>query len=450
LSKLFWFAIAVSTLTALYAALTARGLVYDGSFYLLAIAATRTFHVLEPARWSVQVLQQLPPVLGARLGIQNLWILGKLFSLGMAGWPVALTAACWLALPREEKSWIVGPIFNLVLAVPAASFIGISEGIIASCLLWFAVLLVMFRLARPFGAFAALAAVFACALAHEATVLCLLLIGWSAAAQSTKLRGFPRLAAALVVIVSLAGACYMARSILFPRSSTERADFLVSILGGFLGSPRTPHLPVIASLAAAISIATAIVWRGKGLGAAIIGGTAILGCGIVFAAAPDALVSPGRFFAARGLPVALTTLLTGVFVVLKRRGTTPAQFITHSAIYIVVTLVVSQASMQVTETNLWRDYARDLRALVATRQGAISHKLALEALGGDDSRFRREMLQTWSVQPLSILLAPGGRVRAMVEPAETERWVPYHTTDPRRLPRMPQLDWSQFPGLSDR
>jgi hypothetical protein len=450
LSRLFWFAVAVSTLTALYAALTARGLVYDGSLYLLAIAASRTFHIVETARSSVQVFQQLPAVLGARLGIQNLWILGKLFSLGMAGWPVALTAACWLALPREEKSWIVGPMFNLVFAVPAASFIGISEGIIASCLLWLAVLLVMFRLVRPFGAFAALAAVVACALAHEAAVLCLLLIGWSAAAQFSKLRGFPRLAAALVTIVSVAGACYMARWILFPRSSIERADFLASILGGFLGSPRTPNVPVLASLVAAISIATAIVWRRKGLGTAIIGGTAILSCGIVFAAAPDALVSPGRFFAARGLPVALTTLLTGLFVILQRLGTTPAPFITRPAIYVVVTLAVSQALMQVSATNIWRDYTHDLRLLVATRQGVISHKQALEALDGDESRFRREMLQTWSVQPLSILLAPGGRVRAIVEPAETERWVPYHTTEPRKLPRMPQLDWSQFPGLVAR
>jgi hypothetical protein len=450
LRRLFWFALAVATLTAGDAVLAARGLVYDGSFYLLAIATDRNFHIFESARLSVQTLQQLPAVLGARLGVHDLWTLGRLFSLGMAGWPIALTALSWFALPRVGKNWIAGPLINLVFAIPAASFIGISEGIIASCLLWLALFLVMFRLTQPLCALAALVASLACAVSHEASVLGLLIVGWLAASQMTELKGFSRFASALVAIVSVAGTCYMARWILFPRSSVERADFLVSILGGFLGSPRTPNLPVIASVAAGISIAAAIVWRGKALGAAIIGGTAILGCGIVFAAVPDAFVSPGRFFAARGLPVALTTLLAGLFLVLQRSGKNLAAFITRPVIYVIATLAVSQALMQSAETNIWRNYAQDLRALVASREGTISHKQALEALGADHSRFRREMLQTWSVQPLSILLAPAGRVRAIVEPADTERWVPYHTSAPEKLPRMPQLDWSQFPGISAR
>ncbi|HLY06286.1 MAG TPA: hypothetical protein VKR31_11120 [Rhizomicrobium sp.] len=445
LQSLFWFAVGISAATAAYAVLSARGLVYDGSFYLMGIAATRSFHVLEPARLSVQILQQLPAVLGARSGVENLWTLGMLFSLGMYGWPVALTALCWFVLPHDEKSWIAGPLINLVFAVPAANFIGISEGIIGSCLLWLALFLVMFRLAHPLGAMAAVVATLACAMAHEAAVLCLFLIGWSAATQFSRMSRFPRLAPALVAIISLAGAAYMARWILFPRSTIERADFVVAILGGFLGSPRTPNLPVIASLLAAVSITTGIVWPSKAWGAAIIGGIAILVCGVVFAAAPDALVSPGRFFASRGLPILLTTVLAGLVLVLQQRGSTPGRFLTRPTLSVIVMLVVSQALMQVSATTLWRDYVRDLRALVASSEGDISHDRALTTLAWDRSPFRREMLQTWSVQPLSILLAPGGQVRAMVEPAKTEGWVPYHLTDPRTLPRVPQLDWSKFP-----
>jgi hypothetical protein len=48
------------------------------------------------------------------------------------------------------------------------------------------------------------------------------------------------------------------------------------------------------------------------------------------------------------------------------------------------------------------------------------------------------------VQPLSVLLAPGGRVIAVVQPAETERWVPFRLQAPQTFPRMPQLDWSGF------
>jgi hypothetical protein len=75
----------------------------------------------------------------------------------------------------------------------------------------------------------------------------------------------------------------------------------------------------------------------------------------------------------------------------------------------------------------------------------ISHAQATAALHANGSRFRRELLQTWSVEPLSILLAPDGRVTAFVEAAPSERWVPYRPEEPKTLPHMPQLDWSHFP-----
>lgn len=38
----------------------------------------------------------------------------------------------------------------------------------------------------------------------------------------------------------------------------------------------------------------------------------------------------------------------------------------------------------------------------------------MSALDRDGSSFRRESLESWSVEPLSILLAPHGRVQAVV------------------------------------
>ncbi|HEX3429920.1 MAG TPA: hypothetical protein VHT03_03460 [Rhizomicrobium sp.] len=448
LRRLFWFAIGVSTLTAAYAIVSARGLVYDGSFYLMAIAGDGKFHLLEPARLSVQFLQQLPAVLGARVGIADLWSLGRLFSLGMYGWPVVLTVLCWVVLPRGEKSWIAGPLVNLVFAIPAASFIGISEGLIASCMLWVAVLLVMFRLGDRVGAVAALVTTAMCGAVHEEAALCLLLIGWFAAAQFASARGFSRFASAGVAMLAVAGACNMAHWIVTPRSAIERGDFLVSLLGGFAGSPAAPNLSAIAAMVAALSIPMTLIARRQSVFVAVAGVIAVLACGIAFASAPDALAAPSRFFAARGLPVLLTTIIACIFLILRRRGTAPARFVTWPGASVFVALVVSQSLMQVIATDLWRDYVRDLRALVGTGQGVISHSEALEALNRDGSRFRRELLQSWSVQPLSILLAPAGRVRAVVEPAETERWVPYDTRKPQMLPRAPELDWSHFVARS--
>lgn len=441
---LFWLAIGISALTAAHAVLDARGLVYDGSFYLLGIAATRGFQLVEPARLSVQVLQQLPAVLGARLGVQSLWLLGELLSLGMSGWPVAITAMCWFVLPRPEKHWLAGPLVTLVFAIPAANFIAVSEGIIASSLLWLAVLLVMFRLGQPLGASAALVASCACALAHEAAIICLLLLAWLAAAQFKVLRFPCRFMAALVVVASITGAMYMARWIVEPRSPIERGDFLVSLLGGFVGSPAAPNMAAIASILAALFVAAVLVARRWSTAVAALGVAVVLACGILFAFAPDALASPSRFFAARGLPVIVTTILVGAFIILRRRGVTPAPILTRPVLAVVLALILAQAMIQETATAIWHDYVTDLRALVTSNRGVISHKTAMVALGGDDSRFRRELLESWSVEPLGILLAPAGRITAVVEPAPAARWSPYHWNEPRSLPHMPQLDWSHF------
>jgi hypothetical protein len=444
IERLFWLAIVFAALNAGYAALNARDLVYDGSFYLLAIASHRTFQLFEPARFSVQILQQMPVVLGIRLGIENLWCLGRLYSLAMSLCPVALTAMSWFALPRDEKSWIAGPLINLVFAIPATSFIGVGEGIIASCFLWLAVLLVMFRLNHPLEALAALVATIACAVSHESAVVCLVLISWLAASRVHEMGGFLRIAAVVIAIVAVLGVIFMARWIVIPRSAIERSDFAVSLLGGFLGSLAVPNLPAVASLLAALFVSIAFLAPRQSRIAATSGAIAVLACGIAFAVAPAMLASPGRFFAARAVPVAATTLLAALFVLLRRRGASPDQFVNRPAIVIVVALVVAQAVMQAAATNVWSEYVEDLRTLVATKHGAISHLEAMADLDRDQGRFRRELLESWSVEPLSILLAPGGRVMAVVEPGESARWIPYRLQDPETLPHVPQLDWSHF------
>jgi hypothetical protein len=444
LRTIFWLAIALCSVNAAFAIWNARDLVYDGSYYLLAIAADRAFHFFEPARVSVQMLQQVPAVIAARAGVEDLWILGQFFSFGMSAWPVVLTCLCWFALPQKEKIWIAGPLVNLALAIPAASFIGIAEGIIASCLLWLAVFLAAFRLDRPLTALAALIVSLACAASHESAILLLALVVWLTAEQLPSLRGMSRITAAAIIAVTSLGALYMARWIVVPRSAIERGDFLVSLFGGFLGSPLVPNVPAITSIVAALFIAAAFMARRYAWLAAVIGSTAVLACAALFAAEPGALAAPSRYFAARVLPVVVTTVLAMIFVLLRRRGMASVPILPRSCAVIFSALLFAQAVMQAVTTSLWRDYASDLRALVAARHGEISHVEAMASLGGGTSRFRRELLQSWSVQPLSILLAPRGRVMTVVQPAETERWVPFRLRDPKTLPRIPQLDWSSF------
>src|ERR1700752_420230 len=136
----------------LYSVGEMRGMFADGSNYVVHILASEDFFLLEPARKLVQVLQQSLLVLGIRAGVTDLPTLARLFTLGTLGWPIILTASCWLILPRKEKGWIVGPLINLVGLCPMTSLAAIGEGMIASCLLWVIFFLVLFRAQSIWGA----------------------------------------------------------------------------------------------------------------------------------------------------------------------------------------------------------------------------------------------------------------------------------------------------------
>ena len=150
--NLFPFAIILSTGTMLYSVYEMRGMFADGSNYIVHILASEDFFLLEPARQLAQLLQQSVLILGIRSGVAHLPTLARLFTLGALGWPIILTASCWLIFPREEKGWIIGPLINLVALCPMTSLAAIGEGMIASGLLWIIFFLVLFRTHTIWGA----------------------------------------------------------------------------------------------------------------------------------------------------------------------------------------------------------------------------------------------------------------------------------------------------------
>jgi len=449
LSRIFWIAIALAGLTACHAVLAARDLVYDGSNYLLAIASNGQFKWVEPARLTVEFLQQCLAIMGVRLGVHDLWTLGVLFSSGMSGWPVLLTALCWFVLPRTEKAWIAGPLLNLVLTIPVTNLIGIGEGVIASCLMWLVFLLVMFRTNHLPGAAAALAMTVACAFAQESEVLFLGVLAALAVHRAGRTKGFEQAANLFIAIVAAAGAIRLGWWIVFPRSAIERSDFLAGLLGGFLGNGRSPNIPAFVSL---VAVAAMFAAGARGLResrrlkaalplAAIL---IFLLATILFATMADRIVAPHLSFDARGLPQAFSTLLIVSFILLRRRNVTPLRFASPTVLTILLAAAVTQAAAQTVMTARWSAYVQDLRALVKTHHGAVPFAEAMRVIDPEAGRFRRELLQSWSVEPLSILLAPQGRVQAVVEPQPGRPWVPYRLDDPRTLPRAPELDWSEF------
>jgi hypothetical protein len=216
-------------------------------------------------------------------------------------------------------------------------------------------------------------------------------------------------------------------------------------MGGFLGWPTDPNLPAAMSVVAAVAILVLLIGKGERARTSVaVAVTLILALFVVLLVGADRVIAPSRYFAARGMPVGLTTLLTAFFLLLRRRGETPDRFATPPVLAIVLTLAIVQPATQAFITLRWVSYADALRELVSTESGVVPHALAMQRLDPGNARFRRELLESWSVEPFALVLVPGGRVRAFVEAGSKERWTPYDPHKPAKLPRPPGLDWSHF------
>lgn len=445
----FWLAIALGALEAVHAVIRARGLVDDGAFYLLRIAARGGFELSEPGRSGVQLLQQCFAVAAARAGVSELSALGQFLTLGIVGWPVVISAACWPVLPRGYKLWSFGPLLNLVAVIPSANFIGIAEGLIASCLLWLAFFLILFRTGRPLWVLAALTVTALCGFSHEAAFPFLAGLCVLALVRARSSRDLERAGLVILAIMAALGFLHLLFWSVFPRSPIERSDFLVSLLGGFLVGDGTVNLPALFGLTALLAIAAATFGiagspRSKlaACAASLIFG---LGC-IAAVVGRDAILTPNAYFASRGLPVIFTTLAAFSTIIVCGFRELPRRIATREVIIIITSLILAQAVVQSVMNERWNAYVSDMRALVQSHRGVIPFSESSRLINPDRSRFRRDLLKSWSVEPLSIALAPKGHVQAVLEAGPDEQWVPYHFNMPATLPQAPSVDWSGFQG----
>jgi hypothetical protein len=226
----------------LYSVFEMRGMFADGSNYIVHALASEDFYLLEPARKIVQLLQQSLLILGIRSGVTDLPTLARLFTLGALGWPIILTASCWLILPPGEKGWIIGPLINLVVLLPMTSLAAIGEGMIASCLLWIIFFLVLFRTHRIWGAILTISLTAVGAVTHESAAVFFVGIAAIAMMRMRGAAGVERLTQFAISVAAVWSACHLISVILHPREPTNRADFLNAVFAlGFVEQDGRQH-----------------------------------------------------------------------------------------------------------------------------------------------------------------------------------------------------------------
>ena len=451
---LFCLALAAATIAALHAGLTLRDFEGDGVYY---IQTANGLNLIEPGRKTVQFLQQSLVLAGFKLGSTDILAYGRLLTFAMQGWPVLLTALCWPALPRGEKNWILGPLINLAVVIPATSFVGIGEGMIASCIMWLLFLLVEFDGPGWIRRVAALLLALACFAVHEASFLFMGFIAYLAAARAYRQSGLRRICDVGVSLLALLDAIHLFNLVLVPRDPTNRGAFLQSLFSdawvAITAAGWGINLPAFAGLGVAACLALvhfprarSAAQRAQTLQRASLACLAffLLVAGL-YLAIPEWVALPQNFFAARGFPIMATMLMAYAIFQFRRFGW-QAETLTPPPVRTVLAAIIAlNLLVQTVLTLHWDSYRNDLAALVASRQGVIGWNKVSAALNPQRTFFRNDLARSWIIQPLSIALAPRGRVRAMVDARPDISWKPYNPDDAGTLPLCAKgLNWDGY------
>jgi len=455
--QIFALALAASIVQAVYVVFEARDLVADGSYYLLQALAHGGLSLIEPGRKTVEILQQSFSFAAYKLGVSKVSAYCMLFTLGVQIWPLLLTAGAWLLLPPNGKGWILGPLLNLVLFIPMTSFVGISGVTIASCFMWVLYFLVEFRMRSWRSSLVASVLAVASIYLHEEAFAFMVGIAVLSAIRAREVGGWRRAHRLVLSLLVAVAAFHLAYLVVFPRDAVNRAAFLKGIVSEFLVDVSPDGIGVSWSAVAAICVCLCLLCvhfpirqseeqrlRRVAACAQATGALFVL-IALLFLFVPEWVVVPHAFMAARGIPIIATTAMAVITHVLVRHGWTPERLAPQPVRILLIAVIPLQLFMQSVLTEHWAMYRQDLAGLVRQKTGIIDWKAATNALDPNHTLFRRAFDRAWSIEPLSILLAPSGRIRAVVEARPDVPWRPYDLTNPKTLPLCARgLDWSRF------
>jgi hypothetical protein len=430
--------LAATALVWVYAALELRPLFADGFHYFLRLLERENFWFEAPARRTVELIRQWPLLAALKLGAGDAEALMRLFGLSLLLVPLALVALCWPVLPRDRKYLFVFPLLHYVAGTAGAAFAPINEGATAAAYFWLLLFLLLFRAARPAGM--ALVAVLALGtvLLHEGMTLLAPLLAAAAlwrARQATT--GAPRsvfLALALWFAVVVAVEAYFIADPPHPhnREAYFKSLFLLWWLFGLWGSINWPALFGLVALAILGLLA---LWPRARFWPIYIALGAAAVAAVVSADVSDAMFAAQAQFNARNHPILISLPLGVAALWCAIRPDVARRLPFRPAVVLCALLAGVSALWHVEATRRWSDYVGVFRDVLRESRGLVAWEDVLARLPPARGRVFEGMSHFWIEPTMSIVLAPGGNVAAIVTARRAAGWYPFDATKPEQLPR---------------
>jgi hypothetical protein len=159
---------------------------------------------------------------------------------------------------------------------------------------------------------------------------------------------------------------------------------------------------------------------------------------------PEWTVTPVAQFSGRGLPVLGTTVLSFGLWAGWRNGVRPEFLLSKPALLVLFGLLLTQSVAQIMMTRQWANTLGAVTRIIERSEGPVPWQRALEITAPLNPILWKEMTWYSEIEALSLLLAPQGRVHALIDAPTSERWKPFQLAPPASLPKSRFWDVASF------
>ncbi|MCW5773821.1 MAG: hypothetical protein KIT16_19420 [Rhodospirillaceae bacterium] len=452
-----WAAFAIlgaSAVVGIYACVELRSLFADGSYYFLRILEQDVVKSW-PTRVTVDLVRQPLFIAFARFGPADIYTLGVAFGLCIQLAPTLMILASWLFLPPGRKFLFVLPLVAAVGGLEASSFSAITEGAAAAGYFWlllFALLFARFRW-LPMALPIALAA--GCLHLHEAISFLGPVLALVAVARAWKApTHFEKYFFAALALWFLFVAALQVYFIFNPYDLSNRDSFIVGLtrFRWLRNVGRDWNLPAFyGALAVPLTLALGVwawvrtgTWRDWVGWAVVVAFVACAAVDIGLALADGRLFAAGSQFAARNNALMLSGPLALAAIILSWRPGWAHRVAVRQCLVLAGLLEASILAWHIGTIGLWSDYVTSFREILARHRGYVAFSDAIASLPPERARIVWMFSHGWLEPTLSIILAPHGEVKTIIDKPKPGGWQPFDPRNPAQLPRSKYWRYDEY------
>jgi hypothetical protein len=453
LALIFWISIATNSVASVYASIQARGLYSDGVAYLVGVYQDRWF-LLFDTRTVVQLLRQAPIVFASRYTSASLFECGQLFSLVMLTLPWFFCLLCWFILPKDQKQWILFPLLAALAGFMATSVHAVGEAAIAAGYEWLILFVLLFRAHQTPWLLLWIGIILPAFRLHEGTFTFLTVIVVAAVMAFRSARSRLQRAILGVGVLYLIGTiAYQIRWVIFPQFQHDRDAVVNGLLHGeFLYYDGHFNLQLINGLVALLILTMlGVAWvreidKPSKVASQVVIVTWVLFCivSVIFATMVEQSFAPFAQLQARYHPPLVGTLLASIMVGLLQYKASSRFLTSGPVVFTILLLSTIQLVADLASTERWNAFVADLRVRLSISQGLIPWETTLHT-GDARADINWQLIKIgWVVPYFSIVYAPNGVVRAIINsPIGTEP-LPFNPAEIKLLPPLKGIDYAPY------